>query len=107
MGDFRATHLWKATLGPQKRDQHAAPRERLRNALEKFRERAAVLAGEIPQDVCDLTVHDITHIDALWETADVIAGTELSFTPTEAFVLGGAFLIHDLGMGLAAYPGGL
>ncbi|MEU1393631.1 MULTISPECIES: ATP-binding protein [unclassified Nonomuraea] len=27
--------------------------------------------------------------------------------PAEAFVLGGAFLLHDLGMGLAAFPGGL
>jgi len=47
-----------------------------------------------------------THLDALWEMADLIAGEEIQLTPTEAFVLGGAFLIHDLGMGLAAYPEG-
>lgn len=39
--------------------------------------------------------------------ADLIAGPDFSLTPTEAFVLGGAFLIHDIGMGLAAYPNGL
>jgi hypothetical protein len=66
-----------------------------------------VLAAEIPQDVRNLTVHDITHIDALWETAEIIMGEAVSLTPTEAFVLGGAFLIHDLGLGLAAYPSGL
>jgi hypothetical protein len=33
----------------------------------------------------------MTHIDALWETADVIVGGDISFTPFEAFVLGGAF----------------
>jgi hypothetical protein len=107
MSDFRATRLWRAALAQQPRDEHKLPRERLRNALERFRERAAVLAGEIPQDVRSLTVHDITHIDALWETAEVIMGDTVSLTPTEAFVLGGAFLIHDLGLGLAAYPGGL
>jgi hypothetical protein len=36
-----------------------------------------------------------------------VAGPDYHLTPTEAFVLGGAFLIHDLGMGLAAYPEGI
>ena len=53
------------------------------------------------------TVHDDTHLDALWEMADIIAGTPFVLTPSEAFVLGGAFLIHDLGMGVAAYPEGI
>ncbi len=66
-----------------------------------------MLAGEIPQDLRDLTVHDITHLDALWETAGIIAGDEVEFTPVEAFVLGGAFLIHDLGLALAAFPNGM
>nr|WP_156875641.1 ATP-binding protein [Ornithinimicrobium pekingense] len=39
--------------------------------------------------------------------ADEITNGTVELTPTEAFVLGGAFLIHDLGMGLAAWPGGL
>ncbi len=39
--------------------------------------------------------------------AEQISGEDIYLTPTEAFVLGGAFLIHDLGMGLAAWPGGL
>jgi hypothetical protein len=65
-----------------------------------------MLAGEIARDLPDFTVHDITHIDALWEMAQLIAGSDFHLTPTEAFVLGGAFLVHDLGMGLAAYPEG-
>lgn len=72
-----------------------------------FRERSSVLAGEIHRDLADFTVHDISHIDALWELADTIAGPDYLLTPTEAFVLGGAFLVHDLGMGLAAYPEGI
>jgi hypothetical protein len=61
------------------------------------------LAGEISQDLKHFTVHDITHIDALWQTADLIVGDDYPFTPTEAFVLGEAFLLHDLGLALASY----
>jgi hypothetical protein len=43
----------------------------------------------------------------LWETADLIIPEEIELTPAEAFVLGGTFLIHDLGMGLASYPNGI
>jgi hypothetical protein len=39
--------------------------------------------------------------------ADIIAGDGYEITPTEAFVLGGAILLHDLGMGLASFPEGL
>lgn len=73
----------------------------------KFRERAASLAAEIMRDLPDYTVHDITHIDSLWHLADLMAGDNLSLSPLEAFVLGGAFLVHDLGNGLAAYPDGI
>ncbi|GID28888.1 hypothetical protein Abr02nite_38710 [Paractinoplanes brasiliensis] len=66
-----------------------------------------LLAAEIPQDLREYTVHDAAHLDALWELADVIGGDLIELTPTEAYVLGGAFLIHDLGMGLAAWPGGI
>lgn len=52
-------------------------------------------------------MHDITHIDALWETAELLLSDDESLTPLEAFTLGCAFLIHDLGLSLAAYPNGL
>ncbi|MCI0721374.1 MAG: hypothetical protein L0338_20730 [Acidobacteria bacterium] len=107
MSDFRSTRLWRTTLAARDNDPHAPERERLRQAFEQFRERAAMLAAEIPQDLRDLTVHDVTHLDALWETADMIVGEHYDITPIEAFILGGAFLVHDLGLGLAAYPGGL
>ena len=107
MSDYRETRIWKLTLGEQPKDKYGEARERLRVTFRKFRDRAALLAQEIPRDLASLTVHDISHIDALWETADIIAGDEITFTPLEAFVLGGAFLIHDLGLGLAAYPNGI
>jgi hypothetical protein len=105
---FADNPLIRRTLAPQPSpDPHAEPRERLWNALRQFRERAATLANEIHRDLPDFTVHDITHLDALWEMADLIAGPDYPLNPMEAFALGAVFLLHDLGLGLAAWPGGL
>ena len=104
---FENTGLWSRTLAAKPRDQFSKEREGLRSAFFSFRERAAMLAAEIARDLPDYTVHDITHLDALWQMADLIAGPDYELTPPEAFVLGGAFLTHDLGNGLAAYPEGI
>ena len=107
---FKETMLWKHTLGSN-RHSHKSERENLRYAYQGFRKKAATLAAEIHKDLPDLTVHDVTHIDALWTTASLLTGYDsdpktptVDFNPGEAFVLGGAFLLHDLGNALAAYP---
>jgi hypothetical protein len=104
---FETTHLWKTSLAPQADDEFREHREQLRAAYLSFRKRASLLAAEIARDLPDYTIHDISHSDTLWRMADLITGLQLEITPLEAFVLGGAFLIHDLGMGLAAYPDGI
>lgn len=104
---FMQSRLWRSAFGFEAGVLSADdPRSRLSAAFLKFRERAAHVAAEIARDLPEFTVHDVTHLDALWQMADLIADEGMVLTPTEAFVLGGAFLIHDLGMGLAAYPGG-
>jgi len=108
MKRFENTSLWQKTLATQlDPDAEAVNRTRLRTAYEGFRDRAEMLAGEIAIDFPNFTVHDVTHLDALWEMAQLVAGPDFPLTPAEAFVLGGAFLVHDLGMGLAAYPEGI
>lgn len=108
MKRFEKTPLWQKTLAIQlDPDTEGSHRARLRAAYECFRERAGILAAEIAIDFPEFTVHDITHLDALWEMAQLITGDGFPLTPAEAFVLGGAFLIHDLGMALAAYPEGV
>ena len=108
MNRFENTRLWQITLAVQSGpDPDYQQRMKLRETFHSFRERAEMLAGEISRDLPDFTVHDISHIDALWEMAQLVTGQDFTLTPPEAFVLGGAFLIHDLGMGVAAYPNGI
>lgn len=87
-------------------DDHDPQRQRLQTALNIFRERVGNLIGFIPRDMPGYTVHDLTHLDALWEMADLFTGSNYSLNPAETFVLGGAILLHDAGMTVAAYPNG-
>lgn len=98
--------LWQRTLGSQ--SEGPKPQlEVLRQAFLTFRGRTAQLIGEIGQLLPGLTVHDITHVDALWRVANEIAGPEYPLNPAEAFVLGGSFLLHDAAHVLVAYEDGL
>ena len=97
MKRFENTSLWQRTLATQlDPDPEMSNRARLRAAYEGFRDRAAILAVEIGITLPEFTVHDVTHLDALWEMAQLVAGPQFSLSPAEAFVLGGTFLIHDL-----------
>lgn len=102
MDDYQLTGLWARSLAHREADLFSAAREALRAAYLGFRQRAGLLAAEIARDLPDYTVHDLTHLDALWTTADVIAGPDFELTPPEAFVFGGAVLTHDLAMSKAA-----
>jgi hypothetical protein len=104
---YQKTSLWKRTLGKKKRDQYEDDRERLRQGYKNLRERIVPIAQMIAKDLPYFTVHDVTHYEALWEYADLIAGPDYPVNPCEAFVLGCSFLIHDLGMTLSAYPDGV
>src|ERR1700727_709618 len=105
MRSFRESQTWLRTLEDQgPNDPHSEARGRLRNALLLMAEGAAQIAAEIKRDLKDFTRHDSVHHDALWHLVDLIAGPNLEVLPSEAFVFGVAVLLHDLGLGLAAYP---
>lgn len=102
--DFTGTALWQKTLAARPRnDDHRGQRERLRASYLALRDSAAVLLAENAHSMSDFTVHDISHVDALWETASLICGDQVVLTPAEAYVLGCAFVLHDAAMGTAAY----
>src|SRR5712664_4228459 len=79
---YEETRLWKLSLGGRADDSYNDDRTRLRTAYYSFRKLAAILAAEIPQDLREYTVHDATHLDALWELADLIGGPAIALTPT-------------------------
>lgn len=104
---FQKTTLWRRGFHS---DEDSADREaclRLREEFLDMRSRAEKLVSLIAKDIPELTVHDISHLDALWETASLIAGEDYPLNPAEAFVLGGAIMLHDAAMCLAAFPNGL
>ena len=72
-----------------------------------MRERVEQLVSRIASDMEEMTVHDISHLDALWEMGSIVAKESIELNPPEAFVFGGAVLLHDAAMSLAAYPNGI
>lgn len=102
-----ATGLWQRSLATRENDSASKYRDRLRSALLTMRENVIPFVRNIHRDVLGLTVHEESHLDALWQTANCIAGDNFELTPIEAFVFGASILLHDTGLAVAAYPGGL
>src|SRR6266513_2912793 len=105
---FEHTWLWQSAF-TNSRDAKVTPAEQefFRQHFLELRERVRPLVARIAHDMPGLTVHDITHLDALWETGSLVAEPGLVLNPPEAFVFGGATLLHDAAMTLAAYPAGM
>lgn len=106
---FKQSALFRASLGQEFSEDILASNAvvRLRVSLDEMRERVGALVQSIPQDCKGLTVHDVTHMDALWDTASLVAGQSYDINPAEAFVLGAAILVHDAGLTAAAFKGGM
>jgi hypothetical protein len=103
---FKGTGLWRKTLGDESAWDTDDSLSVLRANYAVFRERSAALTAQIAKAIPNLTIHDVTHLDALWETADLIAGAGYPLNPAEAFVFGGAVLTHDAALCFEAYEGG-
>lgn len=104
---FKDTSTWQNSFRENESecDEFRRAKRRLIDAYDGARERVRVLLNEIRKDVPYLTVHDITHIDALWAYVDIIAGNDYPLTPLECFILGATILLHDAGMSYAAAGG--
>lgn len=104
---FKQTPLWKAAFEDARSDATEAEQARLAGCYDGMRTRASALVAKIASDLPHMTVHDVTHLDALWEMASIASGENFDLNPAEAFVFGGAILLHDAAMTLAAFPGGI
>lgn len=106
--DFRQTWIWRQCFVNSHPDVTEDEQEFFRDRYLAMRDKAAILVSRIADAIPGLTVHDISHLDALWETASlVLEGATISISPAEAFVFGASVLLHDAGMSLAAYPNGM
>src|SRR5690349_20577728 len=102
--NYEGTSLYIAAFSG---NNHKVERDRLTEGIRRLRANAETLAAEIPQFVPSLTDHSVRHMDALWERASLLTDGSVKFNPSEAFVLGGAILLHDLANAVAAFPNGL
>ncbi len=98
-----SSRLWRQAFASAD-DEHS---RLLSSSLDDVRRRAAKIADSIEEDLRQYTIHDATHLDALWPLVDVVAPNALILTPVEVWTLGVAIALHDLGLALAAYPGGV
>jgi hypothetical protein len=105
--DFRQTWLWRQAFTNPRSDSAVWEQEFFRTQYLSVRDRATHLVSRISVDLLGMTVHDLSHLDALWDTASDVAEGAININPAEAFVLGASILLHDAAMSLAAYPGGL
>jgi len=106
MEDYKSSSIWKNTLGRENEQLHPEKIEELRSAFITFRKNASVLVSRISSILPELTQHEISHLDSLWDTASLIVGEDYAINPLEAFILGGAILIHDSALCFEAYENG-
>jgi len=78
---------------------------RLKETYETAHRHSTQLLAEISRFLPHYTVHDIGHVEALWQCADRLVPHDFPLTPIEGFVLGCSFLVHDAAMSLPALGG--
>ena len=95
--------LWRQTFAKSLADPNVS---RLVTSLRNARERVAHLTSRIVASLPSLTLHDSSHLDALWGVASTIAGDDYVLNPLEGYLFGTAVLLHDAALCHEAYSGG-
>ena len=95
--------LWRRTYAESLSDPTVS---RLVTSLRSARERASLLTSRIVDSLPGLTLHDISHLDALWGVASTIAGDDYTLNPLDCYLFGMAVLLHDAALCHEAYSGG-
>ena len=97
------TGLWQKAFGGEETSQTVS---RLVSSLRTTRDNAAKLTSRIAGSLPGLTIHDVSHLDALWEIANTVVGEDFPLNPLEGYVFGAAVLLHDAALCFEAYEGG-
>ena len=95
--------LWRQTFAKSLADPSVS---RLVTSLRNARERVAHLTSRIVASLPGLTLHDSSHLDALWGVASTIVGDDYVLNPLEGYLFGTAVLLHDAALCYEAYSGG-
>ena len=102
-----STWLWRSALVEERPDASKEEQAFFSLHLSAMRERAKVPVSRIASDMPGYTVHDITHLDALWDMASPSL-PRTRFQPAgKLSCLAERCFFYDAAMTLAAYPGGL
>jgi hypothetical protein len=107
--EYKNSSLWKSAFN-KTHARSTMERKKIHRLLSSLDELDTFIADillRISTDCKGLTLHDIEHCHQLWDVASVICGDKYPINPSEGFVLGSAFLIHDAGLTAAVYPGGV
>ena len=97
------SELWQRGFGEKGTNGNVS---RLVTSLRGIRRNVEMLSSRIAVSLPELTLHDISHLDALWEVGSTVAGNDFPLNPIEAYVFGAAVLLHDAGLCFEAYAGG-
>lgn len=97
------SELWQRAFRDEGRNANVS---RLATSLRGIRAKVQQLASRIAGSLPGLTIHDISHLDALWDVASTVAGPDYPLNPLEAYVFGASVLLHDAGLCFEAYSGG-
>ena len=95
--------LWQRTFA-ESNDPHAV--NRLITSILTARDRVGQLTSRIAASIPSLTIHNLSHLDALWTVAGTIAGEDFYLNPLEGYLFGCAVLLHDSALCFEAYSGG-
>ena len=97
------SELWQRSFADEGTNADVS---RLVTSLRGIRRNAKHLTSKIAGSLPDLTIHDISHLDALWDVAGTVVGPKFPLNPLEAYIFGAAVLLHDAGLCFEAFSGG-
>lgn len=105
--EIHTTSLWCTAFNCASTPLEQESIDRLKGEFSNFRSNANFLVSHVRTSLPDLTLHDVSHLDALWRVGSLLAGEDYPINPMEAFVLGGSILLHDAALCVEAYEGGV
>ena len=100
---MESSELWQRSFADEGTNANVS---RLATSLRGIGTNAAALTSRIAVSLPFLTNHDTSHLDALWEIASIVVGSDFPLNPLEAYIFGAAVFLHDAGLCFEAYSGG-